>query len=169
MDGPSAEEDVAPALGAGTEDVGALRRAVGAVLQGKQDVVDLALTAILAGGHLLLQDVPGVGKTTLAHALAAAVGGSFRRVQFTADLLPADLTGVHLVEPGAARFVEEAPLFALARGRDAAACDAWATAALVSDALPPAGGDPTVWIVRSMGSRTLEVPGTDPPEPQTTR
>jgi len=90
-----------------------LRAAVGSVLQGKQGVVDLALTAILAGGHLLLQDVPGVGKTTLASALAAAVGGSFRRVQFTSDLLPADLTGVNVLEPGSGSFVfREGPLFA---------------------------------------------------------
>jgi len=90
-----------------------LRSAVGAVLQGKQGVVDLALTAVLASGHLLLQDVPGVGKTTLASALAAAVGGSFRRVQFTSDLLPADLTGVNVLEQGTGRFVfRQGPLFA---------------------------------------------------------
>ncbi len=112
MDGPSAEEEAAPVSGAGPDDVGALRRAVGMVLQGKQDVVDLALTAILSGGHLLLQDVPGVGKTTLAHALAAAVGGSFRRVQFTADLLPADLTGVNVLGTGGDVRFREGPLFA---------------------------------------------------------
>ncbi len=98
--------------GSAGDHLAALRGAVGAVLQGKQGVVDLALTAILAGGHLLLQDVPGVGKTTLAHALAAAVGGSFRRVQFTADLLPADLTGVNVLGAGGEVRFREGPLFA---------------------------------------------------------
>jgi len=96
-----------------TEAVRRLRDAVGRVLQGKQDVVDLALIAVLAGGHLLLQDVPGVGKTTLASALAAALGGSFRRVQFTSDLLPADLTGVNVLDPSEGTFrFREGPLFA---------------------------------------------------------
>lgn len=89
-----------------------LRQAIGGVLQGKQEVIDLALTAVLSGGHLLLQDVPGVGKTTLAHALAAAVGGTFRRVQFTADLLPADLTGVNVLGEGGVVGFREGPLFA---------------------------------------------------------
>lgn len=83
------------------------------MLRGKQDVVDLALVAVLAGGHLLLQDVPGVGKTTLASALATAVGGSFRRVQFTSDLLPADLTGVNILDHGEGGFrFRPGPLFA---------------------------------------------------------
>lgn len=87
--------------------------AVRTVLRGKAEVVDLALTAVLAGGHLLLQDVPGVGKTTLAAALAGAVGGSFSRVQFTSDLLPADLTGVNVLEPGSSTFTfRPGPLFA---------------------------------------------------------
>lgn len=68
-------------------------RRVGRVIQGKDDVVRLALAAFLARGHLLVEDVPGVGKTTLARALARVVGGSFHRIQLTADLLPADLTG----------------------------------------------------------------------------
>jgi len=103
----------APRAASDAPAVEQLRSAVGSVLQGKQEVVDLALTAVLAGGHLLLQDVPGVGKTTLASALAAAVGGSFRRVQFTSDLLPGDLTGVNVLERDSGRFVfREGPLFA---------------------------------------------------------
>ncbi|HHO53476.1 MAG TPA: MoxR family ATPase [Deltaproteobacteria bacterium] len=87
--------------------------AVRALLRGKAEVVELALTAVLAGGHLLLQDVPGVGKTTLAAALAGAVGGSFSRIQFTSDLLPADLTGVNVLEPGEGSFTfRPGPLFA---------------------------------------------------------
>jgi len=89
------------------------REAVSGTLLGKPSVVDLALTAVLAGGHLLLHDVPGVGKTTLAAALAATVGGTFARVQFTSDLLPADLTGGNVLEPATGRFSFRAgPLFA---------------------------------------------------------
>jgi len=67
-------------------------------VQGKRHVVELALVAVLARGHILLEDVPGVGKTTLAHALAGALGGSFSRVQFTADLLPSDVLGVAILD-----------------------------------------------------------------------
>jgi len=91
----------------------AVRAAVNAQLVGKAEVVDLALTAVLAGGHLLLQDIPGVGKTTLASALAAAVGGRFSRVQFTSDLLPGDLVGVNVLEPATGSFGFRAgPIFA---------------------------------------------------------
>ncbi|RZU31355.1 AAA family ATPase [Blastococcus saxobsidens] len=64
------------------------------VVQGKDDVIRLALVVLLAEGHLLIEDVPGVGKTTLAKALAASVDASVRRIQFTPDLLPSDVTGV---------------------------------------------------------------------------
>lgn len=76
------------------ERLTALRQAVGSAIEGKDDVVDLALTAMLARGHVLLEDVPGVGKTTLARALSQAVGGEMRRVQFTSDMLPSDVLGV---------------------------------------------------------------------------
>ena len=66
---------------------------VGRVLEGKEDVVVMAVVALLGGGHLLIEDVPGVGKTTLARALARSVGLSFRRLQFTSDLMPADVLG----------------------------------------------------------------------------
>ena len=66
------------------------------VILGKPQQIRLALTCLLAGGHLLLEDMPGMGKTTLAHALAQSLGLSYRRVQFTSDLLPADLTGFNL-------------------------------------------------------------------------
>ncbi|MGY2004642.1 AAA family ATPase [Blastococcus sp. SYSU DS1024] len=68
--------------------------AVSRVVQGKEGVVRLALVVLLAEGHLLIEDVPGVGKTTLAKALAGAVDASVRRIQFTPDLLPSDVTGV---------------------------------------------------------------------------
>ena len=67
---------------------------IGTVVEGKPDVVELALVALLAEGHLLLEDVPGVGKTLLAKAVARSIACSVRRVQFTPDLLPSDITGV---------------------------------------------------------------------------
>jgi len=77
---------------------------VGRALEGKEDVVDLAVTTLLARGHLLVEDVPGVGKTTLARALARSVGVSFRRLQFTSDLMPADVVGGAVYDQRDARF-----------------------------------------------------------------
>jgi MoxR-like ATPase len=71
-----------------------LRKAVEGALEGKQEAVELALVALLAGGHLLIEDVPGVGKTMLAKSLARSLDCTFRRIQFTPDLLPSDVTGV---------------------------------------------------------------------------
>jgi MoxR-like ATPase len=76
----------------------AAARQVGQVVVGKDQQVRLALTCLLAGGHLLIDDVPGVGKTTLAHALAITLGLQFNRVQFTSDLLPADVAGISVYE-----------------------------------------------------------------------
>jgi MoxR-like ATPase len=72
-----------------------LRENIQKVIVGKAEVIDLALIAILCEGHLLLEDVPGTGKTTLAKTIAASLGCTFRRVQFTPDLLPSDLTGIY--------------------------------------------------------------------------
>lgn len=77
---------------------------VNALVLGKAHEVRLAFVALLAGGHLLIEDVPGLGKTTLAHALAASVGLGFRRVQFTSDLLPADVLGVSVYDGGERAF-----------------------------------------------------------------
>ncbi|HNV70105.1 MAG TPA: AAA family ATPase, partial [Candidatus Ozemobacteraceae bacterium] len=68
-------------------------KALNRVLCGKPEVVELGLTTLIAGGHLLLEDLPGVGKTTFGSALARCVNGSFSRIQFTADLLPSDVLG----------------------------------------------------------------------------
>ena len=85
-----------------------LRQAIEQVNQlvvGKPLQVRLAFVALLAGGHLLIEDLPGLGKTTLAHALAQTLGLDFKRIQFTADLLPADVVGVSVHEPQRGQFV----------------------------------------------------------------
>jgi len=69
------------------------------VIYGKGEVIEKVLVALLAGGHVLLEDVPGVGKTILARALAVSLGGVFRRIQCTPDLLPADVLGVSVYNP----------------------------------------------------------------------
>jgi len=69
---------------------------VNKILMGKEQQVNLAFSCLLAGGHLLIEDLPGVGKTTLAHALAAVIGVRYQRIQFTSDLLPADILGVSI-------------------------------------------------------------------------
>jgi len=77
---------------------------LGNVLLGKEQQLKLALACLLAKGHLLLEDLPGMGKTTLAHALAHALGLDYNRVQFTNDMLPADLLGVSVFDPNNAKF-----------------------------------------------------------------
>ncbi len=93
------------------EAVAALTGRVSRQVRGKKEVVELAAICVLAGGHLLLEDVPGVGKTTLAHALAQAIGGTFRRIQFTSDLLPADIVGFVGLDAGRMQF-RPGPIFA---------------------------------------------------------
>lgn len=72
-----------------------LRENIQKVIIGKDEMIELTLVAVLCEGHLLLEDVPGIGKTTLARALAASLGCTFRRIQFTPDLLPSDVTGLN--------------------------------------------------------------------------
>jgi len=91
----------------------ALRTAVEGALEGKADVVELALVALLARGHLLIEDVPGVGKTTLARALAQAVGGELKRLQVPSDLLPSDVVGISIWDQRRSEFVlRQGPVFA---------------------------------------------------------
>src|SRR5512132_4371126 len=82
------------------------------IVVGKDEPLKLALACLLARGHLLIEDIPGVGKTTLAHALATTLGLQFQRIQFTSDLLPADILGVSIFdrEAGAFRF-HPGPIF----------------------------------------------------------
>src|SRR6195952_4999929 len=91
----------------------ALEGNISIALKGKEEVVELALAALAAGGHLLLGDVPGVGKTTLAQPLARSLDPSFARVQFTSDLLPGDITGVSIYDQQRGAFAfKPGPLFA---------------------------------------------------------
>ena len=96
--------------------LGAVRRLeqnVDRALRGKEGAIRLAITTLLARGHLLIEDIPGVGKTTLARALAASVGGTFRRIQFTSDLLPSDITGVSIFDTVNRTFeLRKGPIFA---------------------------------------------------------
>jgi MoxR-like ATPase len=95
------------------EKLKALLNQLNTVIVGKPAQVQDCVACLLAGGHLLIEDVPGVGKTTLAHALARAFGLHFSRVQFTADLMPSDLSGVSIYERGKESFVfHPGPIFA---------------------------------------------------------
>jgi MoxR-like ATPase len=86
---------------------------IATIIVGKRPQIEDCVACLLAGGHLLIEDVPGVGKTTLAHALAVSLGLRFSRVQFTADLMPSDLVGVSVYERGKESFVfHPGPVFA---------------------------------------------------------
>jgi MoxR-like ATPase len=92
--------------------VTALRRNIEGVILGKPEVVKLTVTALLARGHILVEDIPGIGKTTLARAVARSVSCAFRRLQFTPDLLPSDVTGVSIFDPDRKDFVfKKGPVF----------------------------------------------------------
>jgi MoxR-like ATPase len=92
---------------------GAIVAAVEGFIQGKRETVELALTCLLAEGHLLIEDVPGVGKTSLARSLATALGMTWHRIQFTPDLLPSDVTGVSVFHQGSQSFeFHPGPVFA---------------------------------------------------------
>ncbi|MDH5715356.1 MAG: MoxR family ATPase, partial [Candidatus Aminicenantes bacterium] len=94
------------------EKVQRLQANVEKVIKGKSEVVKLAIVALLAKGHLLIEDVPGVGKTTLAQSLARSLDCSFRRIQFTSDLLPSDILGVSIYDPEEREFVfKQGPIF----------------------------------------------------------
>src|SRR5947208_13689993 len=93
--------------------VSQLQRSIGRAIFGKQEAIQLALVTLLARGHLLIEDVPGVGKTTLAQALAKSFHCSFQRIQFTSDLLPSDVLGVSVYNPENREFeFRPGPIFA---------------------------------------------------------
>lgn len=84
--------------------VQALRENIGKVLVGKEETIDLVLTTLAAGGHVLLEDVPGTGKTMLAKSLSRSLDVDFGRIQFTPDLLPSDITGLNYYNQQAGEF-----------------------------------------------------------------
>ncbi len=125
---------------------------IGRVLLGKEHQVRLALACLLARGHLLIEDLPGVGKTTLAESLARSFGLDFRRVSFTSDLLPADLTGVNVFDPGDARFhFQPGPLF----------CQV-----LLADEINRASPRTQSALLEAMASGRVSVDGTSHPLPR---
>jgi MoxR-like ATPase len=102
-----------PGEGTAKSLVDAALGALGEIILGKEGQLRLCLACLLARGHLLIEDIPGVGKTTLAHALARALGLGYQRIQFTSDLLPADVIGVSVFEPETAQFrFHRGPVFA---------------------------------------------------------
>jgi MoxR-like ATPase len=95
------------------EKIGLLIEAIETVIKGKREVIEQALVALFAGGHLLVEDVPGVGKTTLAHTLALILECRFHRIQFTSDLLPSDIIGISIYnQPRQAFEFKPGPIFA---------------------------------------------------------
>ena len=93
---PNQRTDVEPKPSLNFDTITQIRAALNHALRGKEDVIEAVLSALLAGGHILFDDLPGLGKTTLGKALAAAVGGTFGRLQGTPDLLPSDVTGFNI-------------------------------------------------------------------------
>jgi MoxR-like ATPase len=105
------QENGAPGKKADAIDL--VRTNIAGVLFGKPETIEIVLAGLLAEGHLLIEDVPGIGKTLLAKALALSIGGSFHRIQFTPDLLPSDLIGTSVFHQASGEFVFKAgPLFA---------------------------------------------------------
>lgn len=129
-----------------------LKGQVNSVIAGKTAQVEDSLACLLAGGHLLIEDVPGVGKTTLAHALAASLGLRFSRVQFTSDLLPSDLVGVSVFERQRDSFVfHPGPLF---------------TQVLLADEINRAGPRTQSALLEAMEEHQVSVDGKTRPLPQ---
>src|SRR5256714_1935236 len=109
---PADREGAAAAVEA-AEAVARLQLAIERVIRGKPEAVRLAIVTLLAGGHLLVEDVPGVGKTTLAQALAQSINCTFQRIQFTSDLLPSDVIGLSIYnERNGAFDFKHGPIFA---------------------------------------------------------
>lgn len=129
-----------------------LRTAVSAALAGKDEVVERAVITILARGHLLVEDIPGVGKTTLARALAKAVGLTFRRVQCTSDLMPSDLIGVNIYDATNKRFeFKPGPIF---------------TQVLLADEVNRATPKTQSALLEAMSERQVTVDGVTHPLPE---
>ncbi|MGA9995004.1 MAG: AAA family ATPase [Pyrinomonadaceae bacterium] len=109
----TANREAASALSSAAEKIDQLQAAIETVIKGKPEAVRLAIVTLIAGGHLLVEDVPGVGKTTLAHALARALDCIFQRIQFTSDLLPSDVIGLSVYNQHTGTFEwKPGPVFA---------------------------------------------------------
>jgi MoxR-like ATPase len=122
-----------------------LSRQIGSVIVGKQEAIQDSLACLLAGGHLLIEDIPGVGKTTLAYALAISLGLKFARVQFTSDLMPADLLGVSIYERQSESFrFHPGPVF---------------TQVLLADEINRAGPKAQSALLEAMEERQVSVEG----------
>jgi MoxR-like ATPase len=99
--------------GKDTQTIARITQNIARVVKDKGEVIKMALTCLLARGHLLIEDVPGVGKTTLARALARTIGGTFKRIQFTSDLMPSDIVGVSIYNQKTGEFeFKKGPVFA---------------------------------------------------------
>jgi MoxR-like ATPase len=106
-------EDSTATMEAALRKIDALQATVETVIKGKPEAVRLAIVTLIAGGHLLVEDVPGIGKTTLAHSLARALDCTFQRIQFTTDLLPSDVIGLSIYNQNKAVFEwRPGPIFA---------------------------------------------------------
>ena len=144
---PGQAADVPPA-----EALQPVMAAIGRVLLGKEQQVRLALACLLASGHLLLEDLPGVGKTTLAEALARSFGLAFKRVSFTSDLLPADLTGINVFDAAESHFrFQPGPLF---------------SQVLLADEINRASPRTQSALLEAMAAGRVSVDGTSHPLPQ---
>lgn len=129
-----------------------LLTAIGTVVQGKDDVVDTSIAVFLAGGHLLLEDVPGVGKTTLAKGLAHSIAADMSRIQFTSDMLPTDITGVSVYDRETQEFrFHPGPVF---------------TNVLLGDEVNRATPKTQSALLEAMGERAVTVDGVTRPLPE---
>ena len=117
----------APTATAAHATIAQVRSAVAEVIRGKDEIVELALVALVGRGHVLIEDIPGVGKSTLARTLAQTVGGEFRRIQFTNDLMPSDVVGTAVWRPDSGRFAfaKDRTFTTSSRGRAGALTSCW--------------------------------------------
>jgi len=110
---PEAAQELRSRTADASEALRAVEENVARVIRGKPEAIRLAVTTLVARGHLLIEDIPGVGKTTLARALARSLGGTFKRIQFTSDLLPSDIVGISMLDTETRRFdFHRGPIFA---------------------------------------------------------